>query len=86
MGYRGSVAVALVAWAVVPGCGRATKEVAAPEPLRFQVASAVTDEVTDYEEFPGRPHLAMVAEGWEEIAASIEAWLAGVLDPTPAAH
>jgi pimeloyl-ACP methyl ester carboxylesterase len=34
---------------------------------------------TDYLEFPGRPHLMMVAEGWEEIAAGIESWLAGVL-------
>jgi alpha-beta hydrolase superfamily lysophospholipase len=34
---------------------------------------------TDYLEFPGRPHLMMVAEGWEEIAAGIDSWLAGVL-------
>jgi pimeloyl-ACP methyl ester carboxylesterase len=34
---------------------------------------------TDYIEFPGRPHLMMVAEGWEEIAAGIESWLADVL-------
>ena len=34
---------------------------------------------TDYIEFPDRPHLMMVAEGWEEIAAGIEAWLDGVL-------
>jgi hypothetical protein len=34
---------------------------------------------TDYIEFPGRPHLMMVAEGWEEIAAQIESWIAGVL-------
>lgn len=29
---------------------------------------------TDYLEFEGRPHLMMVAEGWEEIAADIENW------------
>ena len=34
---------------------------------------------TDYLEFPGRPHLMMVAEGWEEIAAGIGRWLDGVL-------
>ena len=34
---------------------------------------------TDYIEFPGRPHLMMVAEGWEEIAGQIEGWLDGVL-------
>ena len=44
---------------------------------------------TDYVEFEGRPHLLMAAEGWEEVAASIESWLDGVLDgtaePDPAA-
>ena len=34
---------------------------------------------TDYLEFAGRPHLMMVAEGWEEIAAGIENWINGVL-------
>jgi alpha-beta hydrolase superfamily lysophospholipase len=34
---------------------------------------------TEYIEFSGRPHLAMVGEGWEEIAAGIERWLDGVL-------
>ena len=34
---------------------------------------------TDYVEFPGRPHLMMVSEGWEEIAGRIESWLIGVL-------
>jgi alpha-beta hydrolase superfamily lysophospholipase len=34
---------------------------------------------TDYVEFPERPHLMMVAEGWEEIAGEIEGWLDGVL-------
>ena len=34
---------------------------------------------TDYVAFPGRPHLMMVAEGWEEIAARIQSWLEGVL-------
>ena len=34
---------------------------------------------TDYLVFAGRPHLMMVAEGWEEIATAIESWLGGVL-------
>jgi pimeloyl-ACP methyl ester carboxylesterase len=34
---------------------------------------------TDYLEFPGRPHLMMVAEGWEAIAAGIDSWIDGVL-------
>ena len=37
---------------------------------------------TDYVEFEGRPHLLMAAEGWDEVAASIESWLDGVLDAT----
>jgi len=37
---------------------------------------------TDYVEFEGRPHLLMAAEGWDEVAASIDTWLAGVLDAT----
>jgi pimeloyl-ACP methyl ester carboxylesterase len=42
-----------------------------------------SDAQTDYLEFPGRPHLMMAAEGWEEIAAGIESWLNGVLATTP---
>lgn len=34
---------------------------------------------TEYIEFAGRPHLMMVAEGWEEIAAGIERWIDGVI-------
>ena len=34
---------------------------------------------TDYIEFEGRPHLMMIGDGWEEIAAGIESWLTGVL-------
>jgi pimeloyl-ACP methyl ester carboxylesterase len=37
---------------------------------------------TDYLEFEGRPHLLMAAEGWDEVAASIERWLDVVLHPT----
>jgi alpha-beta hydrolase superfamily lysophospholipase len=37
---------------------------------------------TDYLEFEGRPHLLMAAEGWDEVAASIDRWLDGVLDAT----
>jgi alpha-beta hydrolase superfamily lysophospholipase len=40
---------------------------------------------TDYLEFPGRPHLMMAADGWEEIAAQIEDWINGVLSASPAA-
>jgi alpha-beta hydrolase superfamily lysophospholipase len=35
---------------------------------------------TDYVEFEGRPHLMMAAEGWEELAASIDDWLGGVFE------
>jgi len=40
-----------------------------------------SDARTDYLEFEGRPHLMMVAEGWEEIATAIDTWLEGVLAP-----
>jgi alpha-beta hydrolase superfamily lysophospholipase len=43
-----------------------------------------SDSQTDYIEFPGRPHLMMVAEGWEEIAARIDSWLDGVLEAAAA--
>jgi len=39
---------------------------------------------TDYVEFEGRPHLLMAAEGWDEVADSINRWLAGVLHVIPA--
>jgi pimeloyl-ACP methyl ester carboxylesterase len=45
---------------------------------------AKSEAQTDYVEFAGRPHLMMVAEGWEEIAARIESWLAGVLSASAA--
>ena len=38
---------------------------------------------TEFLEFEGRPHLAMAADGWEEIAASIDSWLDGVLEAVP---
>ena len=39
---------------------------------------------TEYLEFEGRPHLFMLGEGWEEVAAGIDSWLDGVLDtPDP---
>jgi len=41
---------------------------------------------TDYVEFAGRPHLLMIAEGWEEIAAEIDRWLTGVLEASMAPH
>lgn len=39
---------------------------------------------TDYLEFEGRPHLFVVGEGWEEVAAGIDKWLAGVLETAAA--
>jgi pimeloyl-ACP methyl ester carboxylesterase len=36
---------------------------------------------TEYIEFAGRPHLIMASEGWEEVAAAIDAWLARTLQP-----
>jgi pimeloyl-ACP methyl ester carboxylesterase len=41
-----------------------------------------SDVQTDYIEFPGRPHLMMVGEGWEEIAGEIEGWIDRVLAPS----
>jgi pimeloyl-ACP methyl ester carboxylesterase len=38
------------------------------------------DAKTDYLEFDGRPHLSMIGEGWEEVAAGIDGWLKTVLD------
>jgi pimeloyl-ACP methyl ester carboxylesterase len=35
---------------------------------------------TDYIEFEGRPHLFMVGDGWDEVAAAIDSWLDGVLN------
>jgi pimeloyl-ACP methyl ester carboxylesterase len=37
---------------------------------------------TDYIEFEGRPHLFMVGEGWEDVAAGIDSWLDGALEAT----
>ena len=45
-----------------------------------------SDAQTDYIEFEGRPHLMMVAEGWEEIAGGIEGWLGGVLAVSTVGH
>ncbi len=74
MKHRDRIAPALVAWAMLSGCGRMPKEVAPPEPPPFQVASAVTDEVTDYEEFPG--HLDAVKS--VEVRARVGGYLVGV--------
>ena len=40
---------------------------------------------TDYLEFPGRPHLMMAADGWQEIAGQVEDWISGVLSASPTA-
>ncbi len=53
MRHRRIVAVVLLAWVPVAGCGRAVKEAAKSGPPPFRVARAVSDEVVDYEEFPG---------------------------------
>jgi alpha-beta hydrolase superfamily lysophospholipase len=45
-----------------------------------------SDARTDYIEFPDRPHLMMVAEGWEEIGAGIEGRLDSVLTLSAAHH
>jgi pimeloyl-ACP methyl ester carboxylesterase len=45
-----------------------------------------SDARTDYLEFAGRPHLMMVAEGWEEIASAINAWLEEVFKPAGVAE
>jgi alpha-beta hydrolase superfamily lysophospholipase len=34
---------------------------------------------TDYLEFEGRPHLFVVGDGADEVAAAIDSWLDGVL-------
>jgi alpha-beta hydrolase superfamily lysophospholipase len=39
---------------------------------------------TDYLEFEGRAHLFLVGEGSDEVAAAVDSWLDGVLDPVPA--
>ena len=39
---------------------------------------------TEYLEFEGRPHLFIVGEGSDEVAAAIDGWLDGVLDAAPA--
>ena len=41
---------------------------------------------TEYVELEGRPHLAMIGEGWEEVAAAIGTWLDGVLVASEAVH
>lgn len=44
---------------------------------------AKAEAPTDYLELEGRPHLMMVADGWEEIAGAIDSWIAGVPEPAP---
>jgi len=36
---------------------------------------------TELVEFPGRPHLMMAGDGWQEVAAKIDGWLESVLAP-----
>jgi pimeloyl-ACP methyl ester carboxylesterase len=38
---------------------------------------------TEYLEFEGRPHLFIVGDGSDKVAASIDSWLDGVLDAAP---
>jgi cephalosporin-C deacetylase-like acetyl esterase len=35
--------------------------------------------ITDFIEFPNRPHLLMVGEGWQEVATMVSEWLDRVL-------
>ena len=53
MNHRRIAAIALLAAAPMVGCGHATKESGKSTLASFPVARAVSDEVTDYEEFPG---------------------------------
>lgn len=41
------------------------------------------DATTDFVEFPGRSHLLMAGEGWEEVADYVAGWLDRVLRPAP---
>jgi multidrug efflux system membrane fusion protein len=53
MNHRRIAAIALLVSAPLAGCGHATKESVKSTLPAFTVAKAVSDEVTDYEEFPG---------------------------------
>lgn len=72
MRHRRIAAIALLAWAPLAGCGRMGTESRKSEPPTFRVAKAVTDEVTDYEEFPG--HLDAVR------SIDVRARVSGYLD------
>jgi len=41
------------------------------------------EATTDFVEFPGRSHLLMAGDGWEEVAQYIADWLDRVLRPAP---
>jgi hypothetical protein len=41
-----------------------------------------THEEPTHQLDPRTPHLLMAAEGWDEVAASIDSWLDGVLHAT----
>ena len=53
-------------------------------PSAVQEVRALARRQTEYLEFEGRPHLFMVGEGSDEVAAAIDSWLDGVLDAAPA--
>jgi Bacterial regulatory helix-turn-helix protein, lysR family len=44
-----------------------------------------SEAITEFVEFPGRSHLLMDGEGWEEVAQYIADWLDRVLRPAPVA-
>ncbi len=44
---------------------------------------AKSEAVTDFVEFPGRSHLLVAGDGWEEVASTVGDWLDGVLSPEP---
>jgi hypothetical protein len=42
--------------------------------------------VTDFVEFPGRSHLLVAREGWDEVASTVAEWLDKVPKEAPASE
>ena len=73
-----------------PGAAADRRRGAGPHRPRVGVARAAQEvpalvRATDYVEFEGRPHLFVVGDGWDEVAAGIDGWLDGVLEAPKAA-
>jgi pimeloyl-ACP methyl ester carboxylesterase len=47
---------------------------------------AKSPAVTEFVEFPGRSHLIVTGEGWEEVASTVADWLAKVAGAPAGAH